>query len=91
MNIQSEVKVHMIRTIPPQYTIKPWRPKSKSSPADPKMAELCNHTAQASLHRACAKDGHLKCPNLPNIDGDIWWDLWLVFCYFWVGRHLTRN
>ena len=89
MNIQSEVKVHTIRTIPPQYTINPWHPKAKYSPANPKMAELCNHTAQASLHHAFAKDGRLKYPNLPNIDGDIWWDWWLVFCWFWGWRAIS--
>ena len=77
------------RTIPPQYTIKPWRPKDKSSPADPKMAELSNHTVQASLHHACAKDRRLKCPDLPNIDGDIWLDWWLVFCWFWGWRTIS--
>ena len=66
-------------------------PKASPSPADPKMAVLSNHTAQASLHHACAKDGYLKFPYLPNIDGDIWWDWWLVFCWFGVGRHLTRD
>ena len=74
-----------------QNTIKPWRPKASPSPADPKMAEMCNHAAQASLHHACAKDGRLKCPDLPKIDGDIWWDWWLVFVGFGVGRHLTRD
>jgi hypothetical protein len=28
------------------------------NPADPKVAELCNHMAQASSHHACAKDGY---------------------------------
>ena len=50
--------------------------KASPSPADPKMTELCNHTSQESSHHACAKDGLLKFPDLPNIDGDIWWDLW---------------
>jgi hypothetical protein len=47
---------------------------SAASPgaADPKMAELCNHTAHASSHYACTEDGYFKCPILPNIDGDIW-------------------
>ena len=71
----------MICTIPPQYTIKPLRPKAKPSPADPKMAELCNHMAQASLHHACTKDGRSKCPNLTNIDGIGGW----FFVGFGVG------
>jgi len=29
------------------------------SAAHPKMVELCNHTAQASSHHACAEDGVL--------------------------------
>ncbi len=46
---------------------------SAASPSttDPKMAELCNHTAHASSHYACTEDGNFKCPILPNIDGDI--------------------
>ena len=67
------------------------RPKASPSPANPKQAELCNHTAQASFHNACAKEGRLECPDLPNIDGNIWWDWWLVFAGFGVCRHLTRN
>ena len=74
-----------------QNTIQPWHPKAKTSPADPKIADLCNHTVQASLHHACAKDGYLKCHHPPNSDGDIWWDWWLVFVGFGVGRHLTRD
>ena len=66
-----------------QNTIQPWHPKAKPNPTNPKMEDMCNHTAQASLHHACAKDGRLKCPDLPKIDGDIWWDWWLVFCWFW--------
>ena len=66
-----------------QNTIQPWHPKASPSPVDTKMAELSNHKAQASLHHACAKDVYLKCPHPPNIDGDIWWDWWLVFCWFW--------
>ena len=66
-----------------QNTIQPWHPKASPSPADPKMVELSNHTAHASLHHACAKDGYLKCPHLPNINVDIWWDWWVFFCWFW--------
>jgi hypothetical protein len=44
------------------------------SAADPKMAELCNHTAHASSHYACTEDGYFKRPILPNINGDIWSD-----------------
>ena len=78
-----EVKVHRIRIIPPQNTIKPWRPKAKPSPSNPKMAELCNHTAQASSHHACAKDGCLNvtiCQILMEIFGGIGG---CFFCCFW--------
>ena len=56
------------------------------SPANPKMVKLYNHTAQTSSSHKCAEDGHLKCPDLPNIDGDIWLDWWLIFCWFWVWQ-----
>jgi hypothetical protein len=59
------------------------------STANPKMAELCNHTAQASFSHECAEDGCLKCPIPPNIDGDIWSDSGWVFVGFGVGGHLT--
>jgi hypothetical protein len=38
------------------------------SAAHPKMVELCNHTAQASSHHACAEDGNLKRPHPPIIE-----------------------
>ena len=44
------------------------------SAAHPKMVELCNHTAQASSHHACAEDGNLKRTHPPIIDGDNWVD-----------------
>ncbi len=46
---------------------------SAASPgaADPKMAELCNHTAHVSSHYACTEDEYFKRPILPNIDGNI--------------------
>ncbi len=47
---------------------------------------MCNHTAQASAHHACAEDGDLKCPHLLNIDGDIWLDRWLVCGRTWGWR-----
>ncbi len=58
------------------------------SAADPKikMADLCNHMAQASSSDGCAEDGYFKRPIQPNIDGDIWsvsgWD----FCWFLVWQ-----
>ena len=56
------------------------------SAAHPKMVELCNHTAQASSHHACAEDGNLKRPHLPIIDGDNWVDWWLVVGWIWGPR-----
>jgi len=50
------------------------------------MVELCNHTAQASSHHACAEDGNLKHPHLPVIDGDNWVDWWLVVGWIWGWR-----
>jgi hypothetical protein len=50
--------------------------------SDPKMAELCNHTAHASSHYACTEDGYFKRPILPNIDGDIWLDSGCFFVGF---------
>jgi hypothetical protein len=61
------------------------------SAADPKMAELYNHMAQASLHYTCAEDGCLKYPNLPNIDGGIWLDMGWFFVGFVVGGPLARD
>ena len=63
------------------------------SAAHPKIVELCNHTAQASAHNACAEDGNLKCPHLPIIDGDNGVNWWLVVGWIW-GRwasDLTHN
>ena len=42
------------------------------STADPKMADLCNHTTQAYSSDGCTEDGYVKRPIQPNIDGDIW-------------------
>ena len=61
------------------------------SAADPKMADLCNHTAQASSSDGFSEDGYFKRPIQPNIDGDIWSVSGWVFVGFWVGRPLTRN
>ena len=63
------------------------------SAAHPKMVELCNHTAQASSHHACAEDGNLKRPHPPIIDGvgDNWmlgW--WLVLGWIW-GRRTSAT
>jgi hypothetical protein len=52
------------------------------STANPKMAELCNHTAHASSHYACTEDGYFKRPILQNIDGDIWSDSGWFFVGF---------
>ncbi len=60
------------------------------STADPKMADLCNYTAQASSSDGFAEDGYFKRPIQPNIDGDIWSVSGWVFVGFWVGRPLTR-
>ena len=55
------------------------------------MVELCNHTAQASSHHACAEDDNLKRPHLPIIDGDNWGiGGWLMVVYG-VSGHLTRD
>ena len=66
---------------------------STASPSatDPKMANLCNHTAQASSSDGFAEDGHFKRPIQPNIDGDIWLVGGWVFVVFWVGRPQTRD
>jgi hypothetical protein len=61
------------------------------STANPKMADLCNHTAHASSSNGFAEDGYIKCHIQPNIDGDIWSVSGWVFVVFWVGRRLTRN
>ncbi len=61
------------------------------SAADPKMADLCNLTAQASSSDGCTEDGYFKRPVQPNIDGDIWLVSGWVFVGFWVGRPLTRD
>jgi hypothetical protein len=37
------------------------------STADPKMADLCNHTAHASLPDGFSEDGYFKRPIQPNI------------------------
>jgi len=66
---------------------------SAASPSatNPKMADLCNHTAQASSSDGCAEDWYFKRPIQPNIDGDIWSVSGWVFVGFWVGRPLTRD
>jgi len=53
---------------------------SAASPSttNPKMADLCNHTAQASSSDGCAEDWCFKRPIQPNIDGDIWSVSWSV-------------
>jgi hypothetical protein len=61
------------------------------SAADPKMADLCNHMAQASSSKGCAEDGYFKRPIQPNIDGDIWLGSGWICVGFWVGRPLTCN
>ena len=61
------------------------------SAADPNLANLCNHTAQASSSDGCAEDWNFKHPIQPNIDGDIWSVSGWVFVGFWVGRPLTRD
>jgi hypothetical protein len=61
------------------------------SAADPKMADLCNHTAHASSSDGFAEDGYFKHPIQPNIHGDIWSVSGWVFVGFWVGRPLTRD
>jgi hypothetical protein len=61
------------------------------STANPKMVELCNHTAQPSSHHARAEDGHLKCPHPLNIGGDFWSDSGWVFVGFGISKHLTCN
>jgi hypothetical protein len=61
------------------------------STADPKMADLCNHTTQAYSSDGCTEDGYVKRPIQPNIDGDIWSVSGWVFVDFWVGRRLTRD
>ena len=47
---------------------------SAASPSatDPKMADLCNHTAHASSSDGFAEDGYSTRPIQPNIDWDIW-------------------
>ena len=62
------------------------------SASDPKMADLCNHTAQASSSDGCAEDGYFKRPIQPNIDGDIWSvSGWVFVGFLWVGRPLTHD
>ena len=61
------------------------------SAADPKMADLCNHTAHASSSDGFAKDGYFKRPIQPNIHGDIWSVSVCFFVGFWVGRPLTHD
>ncbi len=63
---------------------------SAASPSatHPKIMELCNHTAQASAHYACAEDGYIKFPHLPIIDGINWVDWWLVVGWIW-GRQTS--
>jgi hypothetical protein len=61
------------------------------SAADPKMADLCNHTAHASLSDGFAEDGYFKRPIQPNIHGDIWSVSGCFFVGFWVGRPLTHD
>jgi hypothetical protein len=61
------------------------------SAADPKMADLCNHTTQAYSSDGCAENGYFKRPIQPNIDGDIWSVSGWVFVGFWVGRPPTRD
>jgi hypothetical protein len=61
------------------------------SAADPKMADLCNHTAHASSSDGFAEDGYFKYPIQPNIHGDIWSVSGWVFVGFWAGRPLTRD
>jgi len=56
-----------------------------TSPANPKMADLCNHMAQASSSDGCGEDGYFKRPIQPNIDGDIWWVSGWAFVGFWVA------
>ena len=60
------------------------------SAADPKMADLCNHTAHASSSDGFAEDGYFKCHIQPNFYGDIW-SVSGFFFFFGVGRPLTRN
>ena len=66
---------------------------SDASPdtANPKMNESFVHTAHASSDRACAQDGHFKCPHPTIIDGDIWLDSGWVLGGFVVVGHLTRD
>jgi hypothetical protein len=61
------------------------------SAADPKMADLCNHTAHASSSDGFAEDGYFKRPIQPNIYGDIWSVSGWFFVGFWVGRPRTRD
>ena len=61
------------------------------SAADPKMADLCNHMAQASSSDGHAEDGYFKRSIHSNIDGDIWSVSGWVFVGFWVGRPLARD
>ncbi len=65
------------------------------SATNPKMAELCNQTAQLSAHHTYTEDGYFKHPHTSNIDGDKWLDIgWfflvvgnrLVFAWFWHQR-----
>ena len=59
------------------------------SATHPKMVELCNHTAQASSHHACAEDGNLKHCHPPIMMEIIGWiGGWLLVGYG-VGGHLT--
>jgi len=66
---------------------------SAASPSatDPKMADLCNHTAQASSSDGFSEDGYFKRPIQPNTDGDIWSVSDWVFVGFWVDRPLTHD
>ena len=61
------------------------------SAADPKMADLRNHMAQASSSDGFAEDGYFKRPIKPNIYGDFWSVSGWVFVGFWVDRPLTRD
>ncbi len=51
--------------------------------ANHKIVGPCIHLAQASTHHARAEDSYLKHPHPPNIDGDTWWDRWMVYAWTW--------
>jgi hypothetical protein len=53
---------------------------------DPKMVESPANMAHASSSYACAEDGYFKRPHTASIDGDIWLDRGLVFCWIWSWR-----